>query len=175
MIMHAQLPSASSPQLPVHPTLSIEVPQTPIVNASELLDHRTLARAFPEAVAPPGRYLALEGEGPARLLPLDRSITHIGRGLVADLRLNHPQVSRRHAIIAQWAARARVLDDRSSNGTFVNGRRVTVADLCDGDVVCFGAVELRYVEISRLWRTPPVRQVPSALRGASRQLGHVAA
>ena len=41
----------------------------------------------------------------------------------------------------------RVLDDRSSNGTFVNGRAVTVAYLTDGDVLRFGRVVFRYVEI----------------------------
>jgi pSer/pThr/pTyr-binding forkhead associated (FHA) protein len=40
-----------------------------------------------------------------------------------------------------------VLDDRSSNGTFVNGRRVQQADLSDGDVIVVGRVVLRYLEI----------------------------
>jgi hypothetical protein len=175
MTIHAQLPSASSPQLPIHQTLSIELMQAPVLNAFALLDHRTRATALPEAGAPPGRYLALEAEGSVQLLPLNRSIIHIGRGLVADLRLDHPQVSRRHAIIAQWASRARVLDDRSSNGTFVNGRCITVSDLYDGDVVRLGVVALRYVEIAPLWKTPPLRGVPSPLRAAGEPLGPVAA
>ena len=175
MTIHAQLPSAPSPQLPIHHTIDIEAPQAPILSAFALLDHRARATVLPEAGAPPGRYLAVESDGPALLVPIDRSITHVGRGMVADLRLEHPQVSRRHAIVAQWAARARVLDDRSSNGTFVNGRRVTVADLCDGDMVRFGPVAMRYVEISPQWRVRPLRRVPSARRGSEPQLGPVAA
>jgi pSer/pThr/pTyr-binding forkhead associated (FHA) protein len=175
MTIHAQLPSAPSPQPPIHQTLSFEAPQTPVLNAFALLDHRTRATALPEAGAPPGRYLALDDDGPVQLLPLNRSIIHIGRGLVADLRLDHPQVSRRHAIIAQWASRARVLDDRSANGTFVNGRCVTVADLYDGDVLRFGVVALRYVEIAPAWKTPPLRRVPTPLRAEGEPLGPVAA
>jgi hypothetical protein len=179
MTIHAQLPSAPSPQLPIHHTIDIEAPQAPILSAFALLDHRARATVLPEAGAPPGRYLAVERDdecdGPALLVPVDRSITHIGRGIVADLRLEHPQVSRRHAIVAQWDARARVLDDRSSNGTFVNDRRVTVADLYDGDEVRFGPVAMRYVEISPLWRVRPLRRVPIALRGSHPQLGPVAA
>jgi hypothetical protein len=175
MTIHAQLPFAASPQLPTHQTLSIEVPPAPVFDALSLLDHRARATALPEAGAPPGRYLALDGDGPVRLLPLNRSIIHIGRGLVADLRLDHPQVSRRHAIIAQWATRARVLDDRSSNGTFVNGRSVDVADLYDGDVLRFGVVTLRYVEIAPLWKTPPLRRIPSPVRAEAESLGPVAA
>jgi FHA domain len=175
MTIHAQLPDSRIPPLPLHSTLDIEAPETPILNALVLLDHRTRAAAVPEAGAPPGRYLAVSCDCPALLIPIDRSITHIGRGMVADLRLEHPRVSRRHAIIAQWAARARVLDDRSSNGTFVNDRCVTVADLCDGDVVRFGPVAMRYVEISPLWGVRPLRPVPSALRGFNPQLGPLAA
>jgi len=168
-------PDAPVPRLALHSTHDLDAPQAPILNALALLDHRTRATALPEAGAPPGRYLAVEGDGPALLVPIERSITHIGRGMVADLRLEHPQVSRRHAIIAQWAARARVLDDRSSNGTFVNQRRVAVADLCDGDLVRFGPVAMRYVEISPPWRVRPLRRVPSARRGSESELGPVAA
>ena len=72
---------------------------------------------------------------------------HIGRGLSANLRLDESSVSRRHAILVPRVAGARVLDDRSSNGTFVNGRRVQQADLSDGDVIVVGRVVLRYLEI----------------------------
>jgi pSer/pThr/pTyr-binding forkhead associated (FHA) protein len=41
----------------------------------------------------------------------------------------------------------RVLDDRSSNGTFVNGRRIVQADLRNGDVLVVGRVVLRYLEV----------------------------
>ena len=42
---------------------------------------------------------------------------------------------------------ARLLDDRSSNGTFVNGRRIVQADLHNGDVLVLGRVVLRYLEL----------------------------
>ena len=41
----------------------------------------------------------------------------------------------------------RILDDRSSNGTLVNGRAVQEADLSDGDVITLGRVMLRYLEL----------------------------
>ena len=40
-----------------------------------------------------------------------------------------------------------LLDDRSSNGTFVNGRRISQAELRDGDVILLGRVVLRYLEV----------------------------
>ena len=47
--------------------------------------------------------------------------------------------------VVQDAQGVRILDDRSSNGTFVNGRRVEQAMLGDGDVVKLGRVTLRYL------------------------------
>jgi hypothetical protein len=120
-----------------------------VVDTADLLDHRTRALTIPSVDAPAGRYLAYEDGGEGRLLALKRPITHIGRGLVADLRLEDPHVSRRHAIVALRGESVRVLDDRSVNGTFVNGRPVDVAELSDGDVLRIGRAVFRYVEIRR--------------------------
>ena len=72
---------------------------------------------------------------------------HVGRGLAADLRLDDNSVSRRHAIVVPRPSGARILDDRSANGTLVNGRRVQQADLHDGDVIVLGRVVLRFLEL----------------------------
>jgi pSer/pThr/pTyr-binding forkhead associated (FHA) protein len=135
-----------------------------IVEPYSLLDARTRARLIPEAGAPTGRYLSLEHDGENKLIVLDRPITHIGRGLVADVRLEDSQVSRRHAILAVRGDGARILDDRSYNGTFVNGRRVTVHHLTDGDVLRFGRAVFRYAEIVPPRRAEPLRRIPLARR-----------
>ncbi len=93
-----------------------------------------------------GCYIEVQGPGERLLIPLGPGVTHIGRGLAADLRLDEDSVSRRHAILVYRRNGSRILDDRSSNGTFVNGRRVTQADLRDGDVLVLGRVVLRYLE-----------------------------
>jgi pSer/pThr/pTyr-binding forkhead associated (FHA) protein len=94
-----------------------------------------------------GRYIEVQGPDERLLIGLGRGVTHIGRGLAADLRLDEDSVSRRHAILLYRSSGSRILDDRSSNGTFVNGRRVTQADLKDGDVLMLGRVVLRYLEV----------------------------
>jgi pSer/pThr/pTyr-binding forkhead associated (FHA) protein len=114
------------------------------------LDERARRCARPALPSAPGRYLEVEGSEETLLIPLGRSVTHIGRGLSADLHLDEASVSRRHAIIVHRPTGARVLDDRSSNGTFVNGRRVSQADLCNGDVLVLGRVVLRYLELGAL-------------------------
>jgi pSer/pThr/pTyr-binding forkhead associated (FHA) protein len=134
------------------------------VDAYGLLDHRTRDSTLLQDVAPPGRYLAVEHDGRSRLIALSRPITHIGRGLVADVRLEDPHVSRRHAIVAirgDGPDAVRVLDDRSSGGTFVNGTPVTVAQLHDGDIVRVGRVWFRYTEIApEVKRRRTLRRIP---------------
>ena len=75
---------------------------------------------------------------------LTADVTHVGRGVTADVRLDDHTVSARHAIVVLRADRLRILDDRSTNGTVVNGRRVDEAELHDGDVVVLGRVVLTY-------------------------------
>ncbi|HEX7609993.1 MAG TPA: FHA domain-containing protein, partial [Solirubrobacteraceae bacterium] len=91
----------------------------------------------------------IQVQGPERtlLIPLEGSPIHIGRGLSADLHIDESSVSRRHAILVPRPSGARVLDDRSSNGTFVNGERVPQAELHHGDVIMVGRVMLRYLEV----------------------------
>ena len=111
------------------------------------LDERSRTRGKPAEPAKPGRYIEVQGPSETLLLPLGRDIVHIGRGLAADLRLDESSVSRRHAILVPRPSGARILDDRSSNGTLVNGRRVQQADLRNGDIIVLGRVVMRYLEL----------------------------
>jgi pSer/pThr/pTyr-binding forkhead associated (FHA) protein len=122
-------------------------PGTERVDALACLDERTRRRAAVNRPTRPGRYIEIEGPQQTLVVALARGVTHIGRGPSADLRLDDVSVSRRHAVLIV-GAQTRVLDDRSANGTFVNGRAVEQAQLTDGDVLGLGAVALRYLEVS---------------------------
>jgi len=78
-------------------------------------------------------------------IPLDGKAVRIGRGISAELRLGDKSVSRRHAILIPWGQGHRILDDRSVNGTFVNGERIDQRDLASGDLITLGRVELLYI------------------------------
>jgi pSer/pThr/pTyr-binding forkhead associated (FHA) protein len=112
------------------------------------LDHHTRAQAIALEGAGPGRYLQVEGADGAMLLALTDPMIYVGRSFTAGLRIDDHSVSRRHAIFVRRAGRTRILDDRSLNGTFVNGRRVDETNLADGDVVVLGSVVLVYRELS---------------------------
>jgi hypothetical protein len=131
-------------ETPIRPT---HEQQTERVDPIECLDEGVRHRARPVEPVDPGRYIEVQGRDQTLLISLCDEVIHIGRGLAADLRLDESSVSRRHAILVPRASGARILDDRSSYGTFVNGRRVQQADLRDGDVIVLGRVMLRYLEV----------------------------
>ena len=66
----------------------------------------------------------------------------IGRDPSNYLPLNHPTVSSRHARIDKRGSQLLIQDLGSTNGTFVNGRRITQAVLNAGDVVQIGPFKL---------------------------------
>jgi hypothetical protein len=96
----------------------------------------------------PGRFLVLrEEDGTIRSAKIERGWTRIGRSANADLRLDHPSVSRRHALIVSEPGRPlRVLDDRSLNGIFLNGEPIEWAALRDGDELQVGRYHVYALE-----------------------------
>ncbi len=117
---------------------------------TEALDavDRLLAEAGAPGTPPlSGRYLVVTQDGRQRLVLLTRPVTHLGRGFAATLQLEDPGVSRRHAIVVQRRGEMRILDDRSANGTWVNGRRVFDEPLRDGDVIVLGRAVLVFVDV----------------------------
>ena len=69
----------------------------------------------------------------------------IGRGVRGGLLIDSDSVSRRHAKVEWNGTVHRILDLGSTNGTFVNGSRVTQHELRDGDRVQIGKVLLKYL------------------------------
>ena len=68
----------------------------------------------------------------------------IGRHPKNTIRLHDREVSKNHAIIERRGNTFNVKDLNSSNGTFVNNRRITEADLKDGDALLFGSMRLLF-------------------------------
>jgi len=62
----------------------------------------------------------------------------VGRDLRADMRITHPLISRDHLLLRFEQGRWLAIDNGSLNGTFVNGRRVPVVDIHDGQTINIG-------------------------------------
>jgi pSer/pThr/pTyr-binding forkhead associated (FHA) protein len=81
--------------------------------------------------------------GADRELALHEGSYIAGRDQTADVRLESPRVSRRHARIAVRGRRVVIEDLGSKNGTFVNDTRLTgAAPLASGDHVRIGPFTL---------------------------------
>jgi Inner membrane component of T3SS, cytoplasmic domain len=71
----------------------------------------------------------------------------IGRDEGVDILVEDSRVSRRHAIIERSGGGLTLADAGSTNGTWLNDRRLTdAAELSDGDRIRLGSVELRFYD-----------------------------
>ena len=77
----------------------------------------------------------------------DKLAAWTGRVDDSDVRFDDPTVSRRHALIHRDAAGARVLDDRSLNGVYLNGEKVDWHELEDGAQITIGAFTLYFMSV----------------------------
>jgi pSer/pThr/pTyr-binding forkhead associated (FHA) protein len=75
-----------------------------------------------------------------RMLP--GSTKTVGRATRADFIVDAPLVSRVHFRLSAGAAELEVVDLESTNGTFVNGERITRALMKQGDRLGVGRVEM---------------------------------
>lgn len=91
-----------------------------------------------------------------RMRPVNPPGVVIGRGTDADIQVNDPGVSRRHAeirLMPEGPAGVRVVlvDLGSTNGTLVNGRRTSEAELTEGSRIKVGTTEM----VLRIGAEPP--------------------
>lgn len=82
-----------------------------------------------------------------RILP--GNVKTIGRAPRADFIVDAALVSRVHCRLSAGPGEIEAVDLSSTNGTFVNGQRITRGLLRDGDRLRIGAVELLVSRASR--------------------------
>ncbi|MBN1487966.1 MAG: FHA domain-containing protein [Anaerolineae bacterium] len=86
---------------------------------------------------PPAKSLDLQGQ----------QVIKIGRASNNDIILEHPQISRYHAMLERMGGRYRLRDLKSSNGVFVNKEKVeNEAWLKEGDEIGVGPYRLIFAE-----------------------------
>ena len=115
-----------------------------------------------QSAAHDGPALAFEDGDRVELSPLQEGWTRVGRSMAAHLRFDDPTVSRRHALVHLHEGSARVLDDRSLNGVFVNGERIDWHELEDGDEIAIGRFRLYFLLLSGA-EAPAGEEVGTAL------------
>lgn len=87
---------------------------------------------------------AIRGNDQGHCFELREQVTTLGREAGNTIQLHDTEVSRRHAEIRLNGATCVLTDMSSSNGTFVNGKRIETHELRSGDNVQFGRTLLLF-------------------------------
>ena len=138
----------ATPQVTEHSGMVVvELPAPSAVAAEALRRGAQRSYALPRPAARPAnlrRYLiSLDPDYPA-IHELSQRRVSVGRSGEADVLLADATVSRLHATLSLEAGATVVEDASSTNGLFVNARRVRRAVLKDGDTVAFGTARYQY-------------------------------
>jgi hypothetical protein len=117
------------------------------------------------------RLVMNQGPQPGQTFTLDQDLLMLGRDQGNHIVISDPQVSRRHARIMRQGDLVVIEDVGSTNGTFVNGMRLTGPHtLVDGDLISLGdAVTLTYrgagvATTEPIAGRPPVSPAPPGYR-----------
>lgn len=86
--------------------------------------------------------IVIQGPDRGRRIELQGEKVVVGRDVQCDVRLHDTEVSRRHAEFHFSDNEAEIVDLKSSNGTFVNGKRVERQHLQHGDRLLLGRTEM---------------------------------
>lgn len=102
---------------------------------------RVLGEAEPGEIPPdthlPRAWLDVSGQQ----VPLAQDVSVIGRGSEADVRINDPGISRRHAML-RLRPTPTIVDLGSTNGTIVDDVRSEQADVDDGSIITLGSTRI---------------------------------
>ncbi|MDH4467176.1 MAG: FHA domain-containing protein [Bacteriovoracaceae bacterium] len=78
-----------------------------------------------------------------------REILTIGRSETCDIRINSSFLSFVHASIFIKDGKFNVSDLNSTNGTFVNGVKVSISPLVENDILSFGPIAFRLIKVNQ--------------------------
>jgi len=89
-------------------------------------------------------YLLIHLEGSTAVWHILGKRTTIGRTAENDVRIDAEFISRRHAVVLRVGTDTVIEDLKSTNGTYVNGQRISRRALKNGDVVALGSMEFHF-------------------------------
>lgn len=98
-----------------------------------------------ESARPPTIYLTRNGKT-VKKVTIDGPRLLVGRSEHNDLSIDSSFVSRHHAMFVRHGQATLLMDLNSSNGTFVNSRRISNQVLIDNDIITIGNHGIKFVD-----------------------------
>jgi hypothetical protein len=162
------------PPGPMHRPVARDPAPAPASKADPAENELTGIYEPPEVVPelPRGKLTIVEGENTGKSYFLNRNRSMVGRGIDNDIVLMDIAVSRKHFRVDRHAEGFKVVDLASGNGTTLNGKRVTEAELYDGDRIDLGNTTIEFLSVGRTRNrlpagTPGTEEAPITDHGRS--------
>ncbi len=111
----------------------------------ELSDAETVSVEISKVGPRRGRLIARTNGDVIQEQPLNRERILIGRDELCDIRIASHLVSRHHALVVNSSQGVKLVDLGSTNGTFVDGRKIKQCALQDSQVITIGDCTIEYV------------------------------
>jgi len=108
-------------------------------------------------------YVVVRELGAEQTLPIADPEVLIGRSRQNQVKLVTEQASRQHCKLVRTEKGYRLVDGNSSNGTFVNGVRVSEKEMVDGDVIGVGQASITF-RVGEPTRPVPKLPDPASFR-----------
>lgn len=100
----------------------------------------------------------IKGNNPGKVHIVSRGTTRLGRKN-SDIEVSNDRISGMHAEIHYSGTRVFIIDRNSTNGTFVNGKKVRRVALKDGDVISLGGISEKASAVFKLRIDGELKQV----------------
>jgi hypothetical protein len=131
----------AAPRLPLLEDEELEAGAETALNPVASSTWRLAGAALPEFLRV---YLEVIGGAEPRRFEITMTRTLLGRSDRSDVRINDAKVSRKHACILYVENEFRIRDERSGNGTLLNGSKVVEYALRPGDKLLLGDTLLKF-------------------------------
>jgi hypothetical protein len=101
------------------------------------------------------RFIVRRGPQPNQVFELNKDLLTLGRDITNDITINDPEVSRHHLRITRGTDGYTIEDLGSTNGTFINGQRLTGSRALNrGDMIGLGETVTLTYDVMRPQQQP---------------------
>ncbi|MBC7328361.1 FHA domain-containing protein [bacterium] len=125
------------------------IPTTPKIPSKSVAQEQTSVvppKPAPIITAKGGRIIIVKGPRQGEVFPITKKEFTIGRADDRDIMLPDRSVSRRHCKIVLEEDGYYIIDEGSTNGTFIENMRIVREKLKNGDIIQIGECKLKFEE-----------------------------